>query len=461
MTEHDFEGILLELIDENPLAVRAVLQILAVEFTSEVATLAVSCSEDPVLMVNLAFVAEHCASEVEVKGLILHEFLHILLRHTRCFDALTSERHLAIDAVINAIIHRQAGAAYTGLMSSYYKDEVGIQRLLRPPSEDEEYAFHLHRCEGRLSQIDAAWEALYDGRLCADDIEALAKDLRAAGDPPDRKLLGGHTGGPDGARAWAVGHAAGPDSARASADSGPLPKALEKALDRSLSTMNGEGIWRSPHGRGVGADAYQREVLESNDSVNAWARATFEVLKRHVDPESNGSLAEARPIEYVLPVLSTGDRRAALRALWSPLFPNALWNGESDLPVGGTQVYLDVSGSMSAEMPLIVKLLGRLGRHIRRPFWAFSNVVAPAIIRNGLLIADTTGGTSMACVIEHIAQTSPPAAVIVTDGYIEALPAAFVRSAEPARLHAIVTRDGSPQLLHRAGISCTQLSRLP
>jgi len=211
----------------------------------------------------------------------------------------------------------------------------------------------------------------------------------------------------------------------------------------------------------VTASAYQSKVLESDKKVDAWCRATFEVLKRHVDPSSRGALTEERPVDYMLPVLSSHDRRAVLRSLWSPFFPESHWKGERSHRIGGTQIYLDVSGSMNAEMPLIVKLLNRLGRYIERPFWAFSDVVARAVIQNGRLIADTTGGTSMKCVLEHVALTRPPAAVIVTDGYIERLSRELVRSAGQTRLHAIVTRDGSPNLLQQACIPFTQLGRLP
>lgn len=77
MTEHEFRAIYLELIDENPLAVRAVLQVLEIEFTDDVPTAAVSCTENPVFKVNLDFVTEHCRTEAHVKALIVHEFLHI------------------------------------------------------------------------------------------------------------------------------------------------------------------------------------------------------------------------------------------------------------------------------------------------------------------------------------------------------------------------------------------------
>jgi hypothetical protein len=447
MIEAEFRAIYRELIDENPLAIRAVLQILGIEFTGDVPTLAVTCTEKPILKVNLGFVQKECKTEEHVKALIVHEFLHILLRHTRSFKAFTPERHLATDAVINAIIHRQLGSAYSDLMSRYYAREKGIRKFLRPLNEQENDAWYLSEQGMAQTPLESAWVGLYEGNLCADDIEEIARDLRSKGENLEENLLGGHK----------VGH--GIDEP--SASDGPLSEALTRALDRSLETMNGDGIWRSPHGRGVAADAYQSEVLESSKRIDAWRRATFEVLKRHVDPSSNGALREDRPFDYVLPVLSSHDRRAALRSLWSPLLPEAHWKGQRSHRIGCTQIYLDVSGSMNAEMPLIVKLLNRLGRYIERPFWAFSNLVARAVIRNGRLVADTTGGTSMACVLEHVARTRPPAAVIVTDGYIERLSQELVRSASATRLHAIVTRDGSSNLLRAAQIPFTQLGRFP
>src|SRR6185295_12997906 len=124
---------------------------------------------------------------------------------------------------------------------------------------------------------------------------------------------------------------------------------------------------------------------------------------------------------------------------------------------GTTQVYLDVSGSMHAEMPLVIALLARLSNWIQRPFWAFSDVVAPAVIEGGLLKAQTTGGTSMACVLEHVAKTRPAAAVVLTDGYIERLDATTVRKAlRNTRLTALVTRDGSAAELRRVRIPYRQ-----
>ena len=56
MTPALFHALLRELIDENPFAIRAALRILQVEFTEEIATLAVTCEARPRLLVNLGIV---------------------------------------------------------------------------------------------------------------------------------------------------------------------------------------------------------------------------------------------------------------------------------------------------------------------------------------------------------------------------------------------------------------------
>ena len=103
MNEQHFLSIYHELIDDNPFAVRAVLKILDVTFDDSVPTLAVTCEDRPRLLVNLDFVSRHCRTEEHVKAVITHEFLHVLLRHTEQPAPFTKARHIAFDAVINAL----------------------------------------------------------------------------------------------------------------------------------------------------------------------------------------------------------------------------------------------------------------------------------------------------------------------------------------------------------------------
>lgn len=437
MNAEYFHALYQELIEENPFAVRAVLKVLQVEFTETVPTLAVTCETRPRLLVNLAFLKKHCRTDQHVKAVICHEFLHVLLRHTERIAAFSPAEHVAFDAVINAIIHRELGDDYSEFMSRYYAKEKGVRRLLRPPTRTERTPDF-----GSRSPLMRAWVSLYNGLLIADDIADLARDILDVKTVPSTGtvLIGGHD------HTEFVGE---------------LPEVLQEALDQALKSMNGCGIWRSPKERGVGANAYRAAIPGVSEGVQRWRRETLEVLRRHLVPDPKAVRHDTRPLHFTVPVLSPGDRRATLRALWSPLLPEALWSTEQRLRSGTAQVYLDVSGSMNAEMPLIIGLLARLGRFIRKPLWAFSDVVAKAKIVNGRLLADTTGGTSMACVLEHIAETRPAAAVVVTDGYIETLSPGLLAGVRGTRLHVIVTRDGSPAMLHQAGISYSQLSRLP
>ena len=67
----------------------------------------------------------------------------------------------------------------------------------------------------------------------------------------------------------------------------------------------------------------------------------------------------------------------------------------------------------------------------------------------------------MSCVLEHLAITRPVSAVVITDGYIERVAPALIAKTSSTVIHAIVTRDGSPAALRNAGISYTQLDRVP
>lgn len=444
MNAQEFRNVYRELIEENPLAVRAVLKILEVTVTTGVPTLAVTCDDRPRLLVNLEFLTAECRTEAEVKAVVCHEFLHVLLRHTDKVGPSTPAEHLAFDAVINAIIHRTLGPSASSLMSRYYADAAGPYRLLRPPAS---IPWNWFTFDDPVSQ---AWYGLYEGQLVADDIRDLATDLGVRATPPRIRWLGNHGDAP----AWDADP--GADAARVLAQ-----EALRDALGRTLKAMNGSGIFRSPRGRGLGAAVYEAVFRPADEGVERWRRETYAVLRRHLLPDPRSPLGEPDRRDFALPVLSPGDRRAALRSLWSPFLPDAWWTAAVPKRGGSAQVYLDVSGSMYAEMPLIVALLGRLTRYIRRPFWAFSTEVAPARIEGGQLLADTTGGTSLTCVLEHLARTRPPAAVVVTDGYIEPLDPADVAAVSATRLHVLVTRDGSPEQLLPAGLPYTQLSRLP
>ena len=453
MTPQRFRTLLAELIDENPFAIRAVLKILEVEFTERVPTMAVTREQRPRLLVNLTFVKEHCATDDHVKAVICHEFLHVLLCHTEDKRPLTPARHLAFDAVINAIIHRTLGPSFSSMMGKYYAEADDIRRILRPMNSEE--LRWTEKFRSKLPDWVLAWQSLYRGLLVADDIEQLAERLDKAAGSVTQAMAGPFVlapGGLDSIDGYLGNH---DDLGR------PLPGELQDALEQSMREMNGSGVWRSPKSRGVGANPYEALFVAKDEPMRRWRNRTLELLKRHLEPDRRSRAREDAPHEYVMPVLSPRDRRAFVRSLWTPFIPEAAWSATVPKRAATANVYLDVSGSMYAEMPQIIALLGRLSRYIRRPFWAFSDCVAPAVIKNGQLVASTTGGTSMACVLKHVAETRPASAIVVTDGYIERLCPSLVKKAAGVRLHALVTRDGSPAELRRAGIPYTQLEKVP
>jgi hypothetical protein len=452
-----FESLLQELIDENPFAIRAALRILKIEFTEAVPTLAVTCEAKPRMLVNLEFLERHAHAEVQVKAVVMHEFLHVLLRHTEGRQPLTFARHLAFDAVINAIIHRQYGEAYSSMMATYYADSTGLQKLLRPMNKVEIEWLYAHGSKNNknVPQWAQAWNGLYCGALVADDIESLASSLTANVLLPAR-------GADFGPFTLDLGEGNFSDLLGNHDDLGQeLQGELAQAVDSALKQMNGHGIWRSPRERGVGGPIVDALFPSDQTPMRAWESKVLALIRRYMTPDRNSHSRREELWSYRIPVLSPGDRRAFLRAQWSPFLPESAWEGQRMKRDGTAQVYLDVSGSMNAEMPLVIGLLNRLGRHIRRPFWAFSDHVAPAVIENGQLRTSTSGGTSMQCVLDHVARTRPDAAIVVTDGYIESISPKQVAKTQGTRLHVLVTRNGNPNLIAKSGLPYTQLEKVP
>ena len=132
-----FLNLVRELVEDNPFAIRPFLKLARIRFTEAIATLAVTREAAPELWVNLVVLGAHCRTEAEVKAVILHEFLHVLLRHTEGRGPVAAAEHLAMDAVINALIHRQAGPKASAMMARYYAGARGLERLLRPPRPGE------------------------------------------------------------------------------------------------------------------------------------------------------------------------------------------------------------------------------------------------------------------------------------------------------------------------------------
>jgi len=427
-----FEAILSDLIDENTLACAAVLRIVDVHFTDSVPTLAVTTEEKSRLLVNLDFVSENCHSEEEVKAVLLHEFLHVLLNHTVDFKIVNLALNIAMDAVINAIIHRLAGSEYSGFFSRFYAKETGITRLLRPYDPKEE-----------SNDLEEIWFDLYDGKLIVDDILDLAEQFIAT-QYLELLLIGNH------------------DDLKALNKSCDSDYPLGKAIQKSLEQMDGTGIWRDLQIPGNGLFLSDTNAAGISDSYKVWEKDAWRILRKCLTDDKSAHRSVPVDIDITLPVLTPSDRRAWLKAGWLPILPDAHSTTEIRKRESGktAQVYLDVSGSMSHELNALVGLLWKLRRYIRSPFWSFANTVESAKIIEGKLKTRGTGGTDLNPVLEHIIKTGAKKSIIITDGFVGGIsPDLLEQVKSDQQIYGIISRDGVTEPFQAANIEYAQLGR--
>jgi hypothetical protein len=433
-----FGEILRETIDENPLACRGALSVARVEITDEVDTLSVSLGRQSVLRVNLDFMNRHCETETQVKALLVHEFLHILLGHTLNFDHMTPELNIALDAVINAVIHRKLGPDYSSMMANYYAGARGMLKLLRPMDEEERrVADGAAISRTPIEPLASLHAALYNGTALADDVLSMSADLkggripRLSGGRP--YLLGDH------------GHAEGrwPHYRGEGGDF---------AMRQAVVALDVRGIFRDPY---AVRPQILKPAVEAGRVPASWQAATLPLLRRLVVPDPRGKSSETENRTLMQPILNSSDRRGFLKAVWSPLIPDIQWNDWREEQRGAVQIYLDVSASMGGTLRHLVRLLAGFGGHIKRPLWAFSTEVCAAEIRSGELLTRTTGGTRLACVYDHLRKTRPKRALVITDGYVED---EAPTSRPMCHIEAIIPRDGYEDILSLAhGIPVTRL----
>ena len=458
--ETGFHTLLDELAEENALACRGLLSVARVEFTDAVRTAAVTLGVRPVLRVNLAFIQAECATEMHVKALLVHEFLHVLLRHTREIRHMTPAINLALDAVINAMIHRKLGPDYSGFMSRYYAEAKGPVVLLRPRTlrDDDHYdvarghhpsqpdfiadAAHLATAEWLGLEGTFLWKKIYDGKVVYEDVLEFVKAKRV-----EQWIAQWAAGGP----VFLGNHAEGEIF-----DADDVPAEIAARLRTAAQDLAGQGILPLPAGTVPKPGDLSVPPSQAPAEV-AWEKVTVPLLRRLIVPDPRGRRRELQPAWAHLPVLNTGDRRGLLRSLWNPLVGEIAWETYRAQPRGSVAVYLDVSGSMSDELQAVVALLHRFERHLRRPFWAFANTVEPALITDGKLQTRSTGGTSVACVVDHLRRTRPLKALIVTDGFVERLPSKDY-SVPGVTVEVLLTAKGTGEVLQVSGWA---IHRLP
>ena len=441
----------LELVGVHAHAINALLTVSTVEWSDATATACVECVDRPRLLLNPAFVAQWCHTPERLATLVLHELLHIALGHTRLFPRPTLVHNIAFDAIINRTLLATVQGTrvrhssvqfgydierYTDLFTDFYSASKAPAFILRPPPGwplapdwDASQAMppalrEIHRDLYDLTRFAdtprETWEQAlprYTQVTYADIIAALldGDECQAQG----VSLLGAH----------------GDTPADRQAIQGSRDRDAAELLTAALEPLCGQ---LPGHGEHFG-------LTRVNDTTRtpALEHALRTLLRKAIKPHGAGGTRSSWRERNVRVVHRMHDRRAACRVRAASLLGAPmplLFNGhvyEREQEPQQVAIYVDVSGSMGQLLPHLRRALLTLRREIEPTLYWFSDEVVAAS-GNDLETGDmpSTGGTAICAVITHAMQQLPAgsAAIVLTDGYLEAVPKATSAALRHAQL---------------------------
>ncbi len=379
-------------------------------------TAAMECGPQPVMHLNQAFVEQYCQRDEYLMMLVMHEIYHLILGHTRLFPRATRAHNIVFDAVINALLCQQfRDPLYTDFFVRLNSDKRFPGRLLRPPRgwpEKMEFAPKASPNERKVIEL------LYGPSANTVTYHEIMQLLETELDEENAgggKLLGDHGGE----------HAQGA-SDPVGQDDPLIVGVLRKTTAGWPAEGNpgaGRGLggrildWlvpktRSPRGAFVQALAgllRKASVLPASPHTPyAWKRLPAAQSSQTAVYDLHDRTVESRTIIYGEVPVMFATQIPTTRVRWTP----------RDI----THIYLDVSGSMSTELPWLVGALEPLYRRGLCRLYAFSTVVSEVRGRAGLTqTLANTYGTDINCVYAHLLgfpkAKTPAKAVILTDGY--------------------------------------------
>lgn len=400
---------ILDAFPSGSYALSALLRLLDIVESRNVPTAAVECLVQPRLLINPDFVAKHAQTPEKLLLLVMHELHHVLLGHTTLFPTVTPSQNFVFDTVINGVISRMfPDPEYTSFLTDFYDSKRFPECLLRPPPgwPDRKLVAKgiLTLKEPLRSLACDVHAALYSdtGATYQEVFKLLPKllgDNNVIGGIP---LLGGHS--EDGANAGRL-ETRSPilfDIVRSVVEQWPQPP--DPIRGRSLASV-------------LDAETVQPRRRPS-------ARAVLRSLIRRVaDVGSAGRVRRLRsdPLAVPAPIPNLDRRTSVLRLLgFEPLLHTGDVPWRRRVPAGErVHVYLDVSGSMDGVKDALYGAILDCEAWVQPTVHLFSTQIADvdlAGLRKGT--CRTTGGTSIACVAEHMEANRIHRALIVTDGWV-------------------------------------------
>lgn len=212
-------------------------------------------------------------------------------------------------------------------------------------------------------------------------------------------------------------------------------------------------------GRGRGGAAEQKEQEVSKKQLHAWKKETRAVLKKCLVKDH--TRVQLRESVTPLPMLHPRDRRAYAAMKITPFLPFSRVPMQKRSPKELAAVYLDVSGSMMNELDALISLFHHFRDQLRRPFYVFSDDVAPARFVGGKLEYVTSGGTSIGPVFEHIRANRIQRALIVTDGFVERITPEMMSGLRADQIQVLLSSFGLGGMFKKVGIQTHTLPKLP
>lgn len=443
------------------------MSLLSVEESRDIPTACVTTGSRSRLLLNPDFVAEHCRSDDHLAMLVLHELYHVLLGHTRLYRRVTLAQNWAFDCLINAQLCRLfPHPRHTSFFARFVAVARGPALLLGPPPVQTK----LYGKGARALQLRDAHRRLYtDESVTTEELYELLERIEVASDElAGLPLLGDHAG------TSADGDQGDTDNQSAQ-DDGPATALHPEVLREVRDIVARWPMVTERSGRDQGASLHEQRVSPAGRNRQAVA-----VLRRALAWAANAGGAPGgwRRGELDTPALLPFDRGRGRRGAVQRLLgaEPLLWAGETRAPgrtpADRVRVYLDVSGSMEGEIaPLYSALAGSLAL-VEPLVHGFSTEIAPithAQLRAGLRL--TTGGTDLEAVTAHLlglgarqrVDARPPRrALVVTDGWVGAIPEAHRRELARRRIRiaAVVTHQGDDAFAREIGAPVFRLPPL-
>jgi len=451
-----------ELFDAFPARsyeISGLMRLIDIVEDERIPTAQIESRDAPRIRVNPQFLERYAPTPERRVALILHELLHLLLGHQ--LKPLTLLENFVFDAVINAMITRMTESpAYWSLFTAFYRSNRFPECLLRPPTgyrRDARLVAPLILYRPELAGVLAVYKDLYGryGASYSDLLEALQQVYR------DHRLLflklgaGGDEAELEPAREGPCGEP-GEELGRGNGDARSAAQTLDaqtasKELTRVFGEMGppllGSHPIRAAEVRGLGQELRAtiwrlREIVGyslPSRSPNGHEKVSYQValpkevtrknatilmgLIRQVALAGNQGdpLKRSESRQRAISAVPALDRRSnVLRCLGlQPL----LYGYETPMPkrsgVEPVHVYVDVSGSVAKYIPSLYQAVVQSAPLVYPKVHLFSTRVYTVTLddlHRG--VCETTGGTEINCVLQHMECERIRRTVILTDGYV-------------------------------------------